>query len=58
MVPRQLENCQKEPVPILFVKNSVGVLVMTSRPSSNQLQFARDIARKIEAKIAAVLKKK
>lgn len=44
--------------PILFVKNNVGVLVMTSRPSSNQLQFARGIARKIEARIGVVLEKK
>ncbi len=44
--------------PVLFVKNNVGVLVMTSRPSSNQLQFARGIARKIEARITAVLEKK
>ena len=44
--------------PLLFVKDNVGVLVMTSRPSSNQLHFAQNIARKIEAKIAAVVEKK
>ncbi len=45
-------------VEILFVKNNVAVLVMANGAPSNQLQFARDVARKIEAKINAVLKKK
>ena len=43
---------------ILFVKNNVAVLIMANGHASNQLQFARDVARKIEAKIIAVLKKK
>ncbi|MCY3740892.1 MAG: hypothetical protein OXH00_07720 [Candidatus Poribacteria bacterium] len=41
-------------IEILFVKNNVAVLVM----AKNQRQFARDVARKIEAKIAAVLEEK
>ncbi len=49
--------------PILFVKNNVVVLVHPGagpgyRHSPHQLQFARDVARKIEAKITAVLGKK
>ena len=45
-------------IEILFVKNNVAVLVMANGAPSNQLQFARDIARKIEAKIEAVLPQK
>ena len=49
--------------PILFVKNNVVVLVHPGvgpgyRHSPHRLQFARDAARKIEAKIAVVLEKK
>ena len=49
--------------PILFVKNNVVVLVHPGvgpgyRHSPHRLQFAREVARKIEAKIAAVLEKK
>ena len=43
---------------ILFVKNNVAVLVMADGQPSNQLQFARDVARKIETKITAVLEEK
>ena len=43
---------------IYFVKNNVGVLVSTRGTLEYGLQFARDISRKIEAKIVAVLKKK
>ena len=43
---------------IYFVKNNVGVHVMTSGASEYQRQFARDVARKVEAKITAVLEKK
>ncbi|MYC74443.1 hypothetical protein F4X10_01550 [Candidatus Poribacteria bacterium] len=43
---------------IYFVKNNVGVHVMIRGTSKDQLQFARDVARKIEAKIEAVLEKK
>ena len=42
---------------LLFVKNNVLLHVITDGPSSNQLQLARDVARKIEAKIEAVLPK-
>ena len=48
--------------PILFVKNNVVVQVHPGagpgyRHSPHRLQFARDVARKIEAKITAVLEK-
>ena len=43
---------------IYFVKNNVVVHIMAYRDSPNQLQFARDVARKIEAKIDAVLAEK
>ena len=43
---------------ILFVKHNVAVLIMANGHPSNQLQFARDVARKIEAKITAVLPEK
>lgn len=45
-------------IEILFVKNNVAVLVMANGHPSNQLQFVQDVARKIEAKIAAVLPQK
>jgi hypothetical protein len=48
--------------PILFVKNNVVVLVYPGagpeyKDSPHQLQFAREVARKIEAKITAILLK-
>ena len=43
---------------IYFVKHNVLVSVRTEVHPPNQLQVARDIARHIEAKIAAVLNKK
>ena len=46
---------------IVFVKSNVLVHISTGEPSQNQLhqlQFARDIARKVEAKIETVLEKK
>ena len=50
---------------IVFVKNNVLVNIMAGKPSimtdeisANQLQLVRDVARKIEAKIEAVLNKK
>ena len=43
---------------IYFVKHNVRVDLMVSVRSSNRLQIARDVARKIEAKINAVLEKK
>lgn len=45
----------------VFVKNNVLVHIMTGEPSPNQLhqlQFVRDLARKIVTKIEAVLPKK
>lgn len=45
-------------IEILFVKHNVAVLVMANGHPSNQLQFVQDVARKIEAKIAAVLEEK
>ena len=41
---------------IYFVKHNVRVDIMVGGRSANQLQCARDVARKIEAKIDAVLK--
>ena len=43
---------------ILFVKHNVAVLIMANGHPSSQLQFAREVARKIEAKITAVLPEK
>lgn len=43
---------------IWFVKNNVLVYIMGGRPKINQLPFTRSVARKIEAKINAVLPKK
>ena len=43
---------------IYFVKNNVQVHIMMGVRSSNQLQAARDVARRIEAQIAAVLEEK
>ena len=42
---------------IVFVKNNVMVHVIADGHPSNQQQFARDVARKIEAKIEMVLNK-
>ena len=43
---------------IYFVKNNIEVHIMLEGHSSNQLQPARDVARKIESRIAAILEKK
>ena len=45
-------------IEILFVKHNVAVLVMANGTPPNQLQFVQDVARKIEAKITAVLEEK
>lgn len=45
-------------IEILFVKGNVVVLVMANGAPSHQLQFTRDVARKIEAKITAALPQK
>ncbi|MCE2412987.1 hypothetical protein J4G07_03190 [Candidatus Poribacteria bacterium] len=56
LIPKR--QWEKGMTDIYFVKSNVGVHVMTRGDSEYQLQFARDIARHIEAKIAAVLPKK
>lgn len=43
---------------IWFVKNNVLVYIMARNPRVNQLPLTRKVARKIEAKIQTVLKKK
>ena len=43
---------------IFFVKDNVEVHIMMGGRSSNRLQSVREVARKIEAKIAAVSEKK
>ena len=48
---------QDEETTMIFVKNSVLVHITASGHPSHRLQFVRDVARKIEAKIAAVLPK-
>lgn len=45
-------------IEILFVKGNVAVLVMANGAPLNQLQFVQDVARKIEAKIEAILPQK
>ena len=42
---------------IWFVQNNVLVFIMGRRPKINQLPFTRSVARKIEAKINAALRK-
>ena len=45
----------RKPPGIYFVKHNVLVFIIVEGHPSHRLQVARDIARKIEAKIAAVL---
>lgn len=47
-----------KPPGIYFVKHNVLVYVLVERPPAHRLPFARDVARKIEAKIEAVLSQK
>ena len=56
MIPKRW--WEKDATDLWFVKNNVMVYVSANGQSPDQLQFARDVARKIEAKITAVLKKK
>lgn len=49
---------EKDRTDLWFVKNNVVVYVSADGQSPDQLQFARDVARKIEAKIKAVLPQK
>ena len=56
MIPKRW--WEKDATDLWFVKNNVVVYVSADGQSPDQLQFARDVARKIEAKVTAVLKKK
>ena len=56
IIPKQL--WEKHWTRIWFVKNNVLVDIRADGPPSQQLQFVRDVARKIEAKMEAVLQKK
>lgn len=49
---------KKDTTDLWFVKNNVVVYVSADGQSPDQLQFARDVARKIEAKIEKVLPQK
>lgn len=51
------KSSEKRPI-ILFVQSNVLVLVHLRDPSSKGMQFSQNVARKIEAKIQAVLKPK
>lgn len=57
-IHRSRENWERGPTDIYFVKYNLFVWVRTYGHSSHRLQDARDIARHIETKIAAVLKKR
>ena len=56
LIPRR--HWEKGMTDIYFVKNNVGVHIMTRGTSEYQLQFVQEVARKIETKIEAVLPKK
>ena len=53
-----IRDGQDEETNVMFVKNNVLVHITASGHPSHRLQFVRDVARKIEAKIEAVLPKK
>ena len=57
-IHRSREKSERGPTDIYFVKHNLLVSVRTNGPPSNRLQDARDIARHIETKLEAVLKKK
>lgn len=57
-IPRLPRNPWDNATAIVFVKNNVMVHIMVEAHSVDQLQFIRDIARRVEAKIEAVLPKK
>ena len=57
-IPRSRKEWENGPTDIWFVKYNLLVSVRTKGHPSNRLQFARDTARKIVAKIDAVLEKK
>ena len=56
-IHRDREKWERGPTDIYVVKYNLLIWVRTDGHSSHRLQDARDIARHIEAKIAAVLKK-
>lgn len=56
LIPKR--QWEKGKTDLYFVKNNVGVHVMTRGTSEYQLRFVRDVAQKIEAKITTVLEKK
>ncbi|RKU22334.1 hypothetical protein C6503_03995 [Candidatus Poribacteria bacterium] len=55
---RNIHRREEGPTDIYFVKHNLLVSIRTVGQPSKDLQDARDIARHIEAKIEAVLKKK
>lgn len=57
-IPRSWKDWKKGPTDIYFVKNNLLVSVRTNGHPPERLQRARDAARKIAAKIDAVLEKK
>lgn len=56
LIPKR--QWEKGKTDLYFVKNNIGVHVMSRGTSEYQLPFVRDVAQKIEAKITAVLEKK
>ena len=57
-IPRLPRNPWDNATAIVFAKNNVMVHIMAEGDSADQLQFIRDVARKIEAKIKEVSPKK
>ena len=57
-IHKRRKEWEKGPTDLYFVKYNLLVYVRTKGHPSNRLQIARDIARKIETQIDAVLKKK
>ena len=57
-IHRSRKEWENGPTDIWFVKHNLLVSVRTRGEAANRLQFARDAARKIEAKINAVVEKK
>ena len=58
LIPKRQWEKRKGIAEIYFVKDNVGVYVMARGTSEDQLQFVRDVSRKIEAKIKEVSPKK
>lgn len=57
-IPKSWKDWKKGPTDIYFVKNNLLVSVRTNGHPPERLERARDAARKIAAKIEAVLEKK